>query len=68
MDKDVQNIILEEIRTLRKDVSEIKAEVWSIKTKLGMVALFFGFFGAFIKDLIGKKFWVLNLQAKYNQK
>lgn len=56
MDKDVQNIILEEIRTLRKDVSEIKAEVWSIKTKLGMVALFFGFFGAFIKDLIGKKF------------
>lgn len=60
MDKEVQDIILYEIRELRKevkaDINEMKSEIWSIKTKLGLVAVFFGFFGAFVKDLIGKKF------------
>ncbi len=52
MDKDVQDILLYEIRQTRKEVKSLENTVTTLKVKFGMIALFAGFIGSYIKPFI----------------
>ena len=52
MDKDVQDIILYELRELRKEVTKIDTTVTTLKVKFGVMAAIFGVVGGSIKPML----------------
>ena len=45
MDKDVQEILLHEVRELRKELQELRLTVTTLKVKFGTISLAFGAIG-----------------------
>jgi len=50
MNDKVDNILLEEIRLLRQDIKEIRAEMSTLKVKVATFSAVFGIIGAYLKS------------------
>ena len=49
---EVEEILLFEVRKLTKKVDTLNETVTTLKVKFGMIALFAGFIGSFLKPLV----------------
>lgn len=51
-DKRMEDLLIAEIRLMRKDIADLTVTVTTLKVKWGMLAIVFGFVGSLIKPVM----------------
>lgn len=51
-DKRMEDLLIDEIRLMRKDIANLTITVTTLKVKWGMLAVVFGFAGSLIKPIL----------------
>ena len=46
---DINTILLAEMRELRKDIKDIRKDLYSLKTRVAIISAAFGILGAYLK-------------------
>lgn len=49
---EVEEILLHEVREMRREIKSLDNTVTTLKVKFGMIALFAGFIGSFLKPIL----------------